>query len=736
MGEPARKLDPELEESWSACQEGFRPDSPQTTTQWADEKRFLSAKGAAEPGKWYTSRTPYLREIMDAVSAMVTFTRVVVKKGSQVGVTEVALNLTGETVDRRRVSLILLLPNIEPVGKKFVKQKLDPLLEETPCLRGKVRDKRARDSGNSAYMKEFPGGFIMVAGANSPAGLRSAIAGILVADEVDSYVASAGKEGDPITLAERALRSYGRRKKILEISTPLLDGTSRITRDFEACDVTLALHVPCPFCNAMQVLAHEQLEWPDGEPQKAKFRCVACAVLIGEEHKTWMLARYEWRIQERADDQDLDDAAPTTAAIDDDRDADGDGDATVAPALLEMLARAGIAPVLIEAMRRGAKAIGFDLPAYYSPEGWFTWVDCAELYEKAKLDPDVMQIYDNTVRGVAHKRSTDAPDHLRLYERREAYPIGVVPPQGLFLTAGVDVQRAPARVEWEIVAWARGKESWSVDYGVIDGSIADPRVGRELDEVLGRDVPCAGGGTLPIRVLGIDSGWDAQNVYAWARRHVQPAYGATGASCRAPHTVAVVKGRDHGLRLVWSTSRDDLGGKRRGVRIYQVSSYQALTELYTWLRFDAPTNEDLEKGITFPPGYCHFPDYGVEYFKQLVAEVCVTHTVHGQPRETFELPKGRRNEAADCRKYARAAAELYGISRFRDRDWRELELARGVVHGEEQPRLPLDAKYATPPAVAHPREAAPPPVATPVARPPLTTSGGRRTRFVVGGGLL
>ncbi len=679
MSEAARVLDEDVSDLWSQCQDGLRPDSPITLTEWSDRERVLSIKGASAPGKWRTAKTPYLAQIMDSLSASSPIEEVAVMKGSQVGVTEVGVNFAGYSVDVTRVPVIIMQPSLEPVGRRFVKQKLDPMLELTPCLRGKVKGPRHRDGGNSTFMKEVAGCSMMITGANSPAGLRSSIAGALFEDEVDAYPVSAGNEGDPSTLAERALRTYGRRKKILKVSTPLLDGTSRIAREFDAAQRRFFLHVPCPSCLHMQVLEHEHLEWPEGEPEKAAFRCVGCHELIPEHHKTWMLARHEWRAE---------DGAPFS------------------------LAALGAARV---------KKIAFHLPAYYSPAGWFSWTDAAEMDDKAKLDPELRQILDNTVRGLPHKRSTDAPAHLRLYERREGYPIGLVPLGGLFLTAGVDVQRAPARIEWEIAAWGRGKETWSVDYGVIDGSIADPRVIRELDEVLNRDVPCAGSeGTLPIRVMAIDSGWDAQNVYAWARRHIQPAYGAAGAAARAARTVAVVKGRDQGLRLVWSSSRDDLGGKRRGVRIFQVSNYQALTELYTWLRLEAPTDEDLEKGVTFPPGYCHFPDYGVEYFKQLVAERCVTRVVRGYPQETFELPKGIRNEAADCRKYARAAAELFGISRFNERTWRELEAARGVRHGEEQSTLPLYAKYVatTPPesdSSSILRDEAPRPVPPPVA---------------------
>lgn len=689
MTATARRLDEEeLRGGWAACQDGIRPDTPETVSQWADAHRMLSPKGAAEPGKWETSRTPYLKEIMDVMSAMMPIVLAVVKKGSQVGVSEAGNNVVGEAIDRRRIPIGILLPDLDTAGRKFVKQKLDPMFEDTPRLSVLVRSRRERDGGNSTFLKDFPGGLLMIMSAKSAAGLRAVIMGLLFADEVDAYDETVGNEGDTLTLAKRGLRSYGDRQKTLEVSTPLLDGSSRISDDYDACDVRLNLFVPCPFCEAMQILEHENLVWPEGHPDAAQFRCVACEALIPEQHKTWMLARYEWRIIETEDDADDDDPdverAPRPVGV--------DGASATSPYVLAALERAGISPVLLEAVRRGAKSVGFHLPAYYSPHGWFSWAQCAELYEEGKVDPDKLQVYDNTVRGIAHKKATDSPDYEHLYERREVYPFGIVPsPRALFLTAGVDVQKN--RLEWEIVAWGRGKESWSVDYGVIDGSIVERRVTHALDEVLMRDVPCADGAPLPIRVLGLDTGHDTENLYTWARRHIQPAYGAAGASCQAPHTVAVMKGKDTGPRLAWSTSRDDLGGKRRGLRIYQVSSFHFASELYSWLRLHAPTDEDVAEGVVSQPGYCHFPQYNLEYFKQLTADRCQITMVRGYARERYALPKGLRNEAHDCRKYARAAAELFGLSRFNDHHWRALEVERGMVHPEEQPALPLHAKY-------------------------------------------
>jgi phage terminase large subunit GpA-like protein len=100
----------------------------------------------------------------------------------------------------------------------------------------------------------------------------------------------------------------------------------------------------------------------------------------------------------------------------------------------------------------------------------------------------------------------------------------------------------------------------------------------------------------------------------------------------------------------------------------------------------------LGDGASYPPGACHYPQYGEEYFKQLTAERLVTRIVKGFPRGSWEKEPGRRNEALDCRVYARAAAAIYGLDRFEERHWRRMEdaLARTVERDDQRhaPSLP------------------------------------------------
>ena len=72
----------EVRRAWGS---GLRPDPDLTVSQWADRHRMLGSRASAEPGRYRTARTPYMREIMDALSPSSAVQRIVFMKAAQVG---------------------------------------------------------------------------------------------------------------------------------------------------------------------------------------------------------------------------------------------------------------------------------------------------------------------------------------------------------------------------------------------------------------------------------------------------------------------------------------------------------------------------------------------------------------------------------------------------------------------------------------------------------------------------
>jgi phage terminase large subunit GpA-like protein len=586
----------------SSARAGARPDPELTVSEWADRYRTLSQRASAEPGPWRTQRTPYLREIMDCLSPSSPMERVVFIKGAQVGGTECGNNWIGYVIHQAPGPMMAIQPTVE-MAKRNSKQRIDPLIEDSQALRKLVSDPRSRDSGNTVLAKEFPGGVLVMTGANSAVGLRSMAARYIFLDEVDAYPGDVDGEGDPISLALARSRTFARRK-IFMVSTPGVTSRSRIEAAYEESDQR-RYWLPCPHCREHQVLKFSQLRWPPGEPDNAVYICEHCHAKVENHQKHWMLGQGQWRAE-----------------------AAGDG-----------------------------KTAGFHLSSLYSPVGWFGWGDAAKMFYQAKRNPTLLQVFVNTVLGETWAEPGEAPDWKRLYDRREDYEVGTVPAKGLFLTAGADVQKD--RIEVEIVAWGEGKQSWSVDYRVLEGDTSRAEVWQQLTLLMNDHFPTANGLTMPITRLAIDSGYATQEVYGWARRLMS-------------ERVLVVKGVAGAAVPVGQPTAVDVtyGGQRitRGIKVWPVASGILKSELFGWLRLEEVSDEN---GRTFPPGYCHFPKYHEEFFKQLTAEQLVTRVIKGYRKQEWQKVRDR-NEALDCRIYARAAAAICGIDRFTDQDWQNL----------------------------------------------------------------
>ncbi len=280
----------------------------------------------------------------------------------------------------------------------------------------------------------------------------------------------------------------------------------------------------------------------------------------------------------------------------------------------------------------------------FSPNA--SWGQIAAEYVTAEKEgPDQLKTFWNTMLGRTWTTRGDAPEWRRLWDRREHYAAGTVPAGVEFLTAGVDVQGD--RLVFEVVGWGKRKESWSIEIGNINGSTAseDSRVWRQLDELLAKEWRSAAGQVFTIRMLGIDTGHNAQIVYAWCRRHT-------------PGPVMAVKGEGtDGTPILASYSEKDvtIGGHKipGGVQLWPVGVNAAKEELYGWLRLEAPT----DPGEPFPSGYCHFPEHGDYWFKELTAEQLVeVRKRSGHLARMWQKLPGRANEALDIRVYARAAA--------------------------------------------------------------------------------
>ena len=400
---------------------------------------------------------------MDACSDP-TIKEVVVMAGAQLGKSEAILNIIGFHIENDPSPILVLQPTVE-MAQAFSKDRVaNGLIRSTPCLRDKVKDPRARDSGNTTLHKIFPGGALTMVGANSPAGLASRPIRLVLCDEVDRYPASAGSEGDPIQLARKRAATFWNRK-IVMVSTPTNKGASRIEEAFEASDQR-HYHVPCRHCHEYQRLQWSNVRWTDDDPSTAGYACNSCGSLWTDADRRWSIRNGQWVAHSEFN---------------------------------------GVA--------------GFAINGLYSP--WTPLADGVKDFLAMRKNPEQLRVWTNTYLGETWEDQGETVDDYSLSQRREDYA-GMVPEECLALTAGVDVQ--DNRLEVTILGWAGGagheNECYVIDHKVLYGDPSTPQLWTQLDSVLFASYERVDGGFSSIMATTIDSGGHFTNsVYAYAKKH-------------------------------------------------------------------------------------------------------------------------------------------------------------------------------------------------------------------------
>jgi len=466
----------------------FAPPPDLTVSEWADRFRVLSPGASAEPGQWRTDRAPYLRGILDAIGDK-NIERVVVMSSTQVGKTEVILNTIGYYIDKDPAPIMVVQPSVKPMAETFSKDRLKPMLRDSPRLRGKVRDEAGRrNSEDTILHKVFPGGHITITGANSAAGLASRPIRVLLFDEVDRYPASAGTEGDPVSLGVKRTETFWNRKIVL-VSSPTIKGFSRIEAAYGEGDQR-TYEVACPSCGHWQPLRWAQIRFDD-----ASHECRACEARWREEDKPRLLASDRWVA-----------AKPTT------------------------------------------NIASFHLNALYSP--WATWAGLIDEFRRAHKSPERLKVFTNTVLAETWEaEGEEAADPGALGRRRTAYA-AEVPAECGILTAGIDVQRD--RLEFLLVGWGEGQRAFLLQHYRLLGDPEQSEVWDRADAMLTREWKHATGGTLSVRCACVDSGAFTASVYRFVRtRQRRGVFATKGVSQRGKPLIGrPQRANKYGVRIV------------------------------------------------------------------------------------------------------------------------------------------------------------------------------------------
>lgn len=435
---------------------GMKPPEDLTVSQWADKNRRLTSESSAEVGKWRTSRTPYMFDILDSFTDPL-IEHIVVVAASQVGKSETINNMVGYCIDQDPGPILLIQPTIDDV-KRYSEMRIAPMIRETRCLKRKVVDPKSRDAANTKRQKSFPGGVLVMTGSNVAHDLSSMPIRYVFGDERDRWATSAGSEGDPWELAVARTRTFYN-KKMVEVSTPTVKGASAIENSYNL-----------------------------GTMERWKTQCPHCGEYV---ELTFDNIRFEYDAAENGDKKifhisEIFYVCPECGGISDEH---------------TMKSQPAKWVATVPEARKHHKTRSFWLTAWVSP--WATWESIILQFLQAGTDSAKLQVVYNTQFGELWEERGDMASEDDVMARREVYE-AEVPDGVLLLTCGVDTQ--DDRLEYEVVGHRRYGETWGIKKGVILGRPDTEEVWQRLDEVLSHKYKFKSGVSLQISLTFIDEG--------------------------------------------------------------------------------------------------------------------------------------------------------------------------------------------------------------------------------------
>jgi phage terminase large subunit GpA-like protein len=589
----------------------IRPPERLTVSEWCDRHRAINAKYSAEPGRWHTSRVPYLREIMDDF-ADPSVGSIVFIKCARVGGTEFLNNILAYSVDARPMPIMYVLPTEGDVADEFSGRVKD-IFTDSPKL-----------------SRHIPGGTWQVADmitldtlliyggwASSPSSLIRKTCGVVVFDEIDNCEAQAGRLGNTWKVAAERLVTFGYRGKLVGVTTPTTEDATGWVQ-YQASDQR-QYHVPCPHCGGYQVLTFASIKWPEGSDADqieldnlAKYACAHCGSLIDQIQQRWMIDRGIWlsRTEHVADDDagflDVENKKQVAAAI------------------------AGQWRPKIVGTPPRTRARGYWINVLYSP--WRTWSQVAAEFLRVKSEPEKLRVFVNSWLAEPWQNTVDAPDESWLMPKvtNAQYNLGTVPADVRVLLCGADVHQD--RIDYVVRGFGPCLRSWLVDVG------STPTFEDLYERAFVEGYPLAHdpGRRMSCYALGCDSRYREDEVHEFAK---QPG-------------VAAIFGHERRSKPV------------EQVNIAPRNTTTKVEPRWVWNVHTTLFKSKLSRLMKAPldgPGGWHLPrDVSDEYLKQVTAEHFVLKTDKSGRKKWSWQPKtsGRPNHWWDTEVYTLALTDI------------------------------------------------------------------------------
>lgn len=642
-----------------ALASGLRPPPRMNVSEWAAHNRRFP-DDAPIPGAWSHDTAPELVEIMDALSPHDPCEEVAVMKCAQSGGSASAENWLGFISDLAPGPVLFVQATFQ-AALDWAAEKFWPMVDATPQLnperRGTIRAQGLANGDGSTSKKILfarSSGYILLAGANSAAGLRQRTVRYAVEDDLDQFPSDLDGQGSPEGMVDERLKVWRSRglSKRLKISTPTIKGSSKIGAAYRRSDQR-RYHFKCPHCGSRFAPEWDDLQWPEGRHEEVKLSAPCCGVDIEHWQKGGMKLPDGW----------------LSVQI--------DGEAT--PRVLSEEAFQALRARMPASRRRGFHLIG-EISTFQS------WEEMAVGFRDAQGDVSKLKTWTNLKRGIEFEVATDTPDYEALKALREMHwGRGQMPVGPVATVLGVDVQGDG--VYLELLGVAEQRETWQLDARLIPGATDVPGEGAwaDLDAYSKRGVTFPGGRTFPIDQEFIDAGYHTEAAHAYANKRPRrlAIYGRSGWG-KPP------VGRGEAIAYERQGRRAGAASKRVEDKAWIVGNSDLKLSWYGFLRASLKAVEDEVAGgvPVHVTGRVHLGrDTPEDWYEQATAETIVVKLVNGFPDRRWAPMPGRQNHYLDCRIYAMAAAHKLMLDTLGEADWAKLKAERYAPKDEAQQDL-------------------------------------------------
>jgi phage terminase large subunit GpA-like protein len=445
----------------------YLPSAHQTPANWIEQRRYIQQHVSERMfGKWDWNNTPYMKQIVNHLDQYDPVTHIVLMKGVRIGGTFCLVHNGVPYIMSERPTNIMLLSANDTLAEKTM-QGVDYGIDGCNIrhLIGKASLANNNSKGDTGTSKVYSGGFeLFNFGGQAASNMRQVTAGFIGADEVDAMKGIDKESGSFLKLMEDRARSYGETKKIVYMSSPLLEANSLIYKLYLQGNQNV-YYVPCPKCGEFIELVWNErnenntrygviFDIKNGEviENSVRYRCGKCENDFEEKkYKREMLINGYWK--------------PT--------------------------------------MEREDKTfVSYRISALYAPITMDNWYDFAKEYQEAYprggiKDNAKIQSFTNSIEGKPFKPEGLTIKSNKLQNNRREYKIGECPfelskkdnnGEIMIISFCCDLNgwANDARVDYEIVAHSEKGATYSIDAGSLGTFI--PKVEKEALEREGKNV--------------------------------------------------------------------------------------------------------------------------------------------------------------------------------------------------------------------------------------------------------